>query len=306
MARERYEERVGLLVQIIPAIAEEECFALKGGTAINLFYRDMPRLSVDIDLVFLPVKDRAESLAEIDAALERIRAKIEATVPNARVQRMAGGGGGDTRVLARRGIAEVKIETSPVARGVVHEPARRSVTPAVEDRFGFAETLVVSFNDLFGGKLHAALDRQHPRDLYDIKLLYENEGLSDALFRTFLVYVASSGRPPHELLRPTLAPLDAPYAAEFEGMTNVPVPLAALVETRTRLIADIKARLDEPARKFLLSLHDAEPDFGLIALPQAAELPAVRWKLQNLERLKRGNPAKHAELRGAIEKIWAE
>jgi len=141
VARERYEEQVQLLVQIIPAIAEEACFALKGGTAINLFYRDMPRLSVDVDLVFLPIKDRAESLAEIDAALERVRGRIEATVPNARTQRIAGGGGGDTRVLARRGAAEVKIETSPVARGVVHEPARRTVATAVEDRFGFAEAL---------------------------------------------------------------------------------------------------------------------------------------------------------------------
>ena len=138
-----------------------------------------------------------------------------------------------------------------------------------------------------------------------MKLLYENEGLTDALFRTFLVYLASSGRPPHELLKPTLVPLEAPYAAEFEGMTNVAVPLAELIEARTRLIADIKARMDEPVRRFLLSLHDAEPDFSLIALPQAMELPAVRWKLQNLETLKRDNPAKHTELRDAIENMWA-
>lgn len=306
MARERYEQQVQLLMQILPAVAEEQCFALKGGTAINLFYRDMPRLSVDIDLVYLPVKDRAESLAEIDAALERIRGKIEATVPNTRAQRIAGGGGGNTRVRASRGATEVKIETSPVARGVVHAPALRSVAAAVEDRFGFAETMVVSFDDLFGGKLHAALDRQHPRDLYDVKLLYENEGLTDALFRTFLVYVASSGRPPHELLKPTLAELEVLYEGEFEGMTNVAVPLAQLAEARTRLIADIKARMDDDTRRFLLSLHDAEPDFGLIGLTQAADLPAVRWKLQNLERLKANNPAKHAELRAAIENVWAE
>jgi hypothetical protein len=305
MARERYEQQVQLLVQVLPAVAEEECFALKGGTAINLFYRDMPRLSVDIDLVYLPVKDRAESLAEIDAALERIRGRIESNVPNARAQRIAGGGGGETRVLARRGDTEVKIETSPVARGVVHQAALRSVSASVEDRFGFAETLVVSFEDLFGGKLHAAVDRQHPRDLFDVQHLYENEGLTDALFRTFLVYVASSGRPPHELLNPTLVDLDAPYANEFEGMTNVAVPLARLVDARTRLIADIKGRLDKNAREFLLSLHDAEPDFSLIGLPQAADLPAVRWKLQNLERLKANNPAKHTELRSAIESIWA-
>ncbi|WP_439541392.1 nucleotidyl transferase AbiEii/AbiGii toxin family protein [Hyphomicrobium sp.] len=305
MARERYEEQVRLLVQIIPIVAEETSFALKGGTAINLFYRDMPRLSVDIDLTFLPVKDRAESLKDIDDALERIRGKIEGKLPKTRAQRIAGGGGGETRVLARRGGAEVKIETSPVTRGVVNDPAIRTVTAAVEERFGFAETLVVSFEDLFGGKLHAALDRQHPRDLYDVKLLYENEGLTDALFKTFLVYIASSGRPPHELLKPTLAQLDAPYAAEFEGMTNVAVPLADLIATRARLLADIQVRLDEPARKFLLSLHDAEPEFSLIGLPQAADLPAVKWKLQNLERLKRENPDKHAEQRIALKGVWA-
>jgi hypothetical protein len=101
VARERYERQVQLLVQIIPAIAEEGCFALKGGTAINLFHRDMPRLSVDIDMVFLPARGRAESLVEIDAALDRIRARIEATVPSARAQRIAGGGRGETRVLTR-------------------------------------------------------------------------------------------------------------------------------------------------------------------------------------------------------------
>lgn len=307
MTREHYEQQAQLLIQIIPAIAAEDCFALKGGTAINLFYRNMPRLSVDIDLVFLPIKSRVESLDEIDAALERIRRRIESTIPNTRAQRIAGGGGGETRVLARRGAAEVKIETSPVARGVVHAPVRRSVATMVEDRFGFAETLVVSFEDLFGGKLHATLDRQHPRDVYDIKLLYENEGLTDGLFRTFMVYVASSGRPPHELLKPTLTPLEALVVKEFEGMTNEAISATNLVAARARLIADIQTRLKLPeVRRFLLSLHDAEPDFDLIALPQAHDLPAVKWKVQNLVKLKRDNPAKHAELRAAIERIWAE
>lgn len=89
-------------------------------------------------------------------------------------------------------------------------------------------------------------------------------------------------------------------------MTNVAVPIAQLSEARTRLIADIKARMDDDTRRFLLSLHDAEPDFGLIGLPHAADLPAVRWKLQNLERLRRDNPDKHAELRAAIESVWAD
>lgn len=304
MAREAYAAQVALLVRILPLVAEEDIFALKGGTAINLFYRDLPRLSVDIDLTYLPIKDRTESLEEINESLDRIAAAIERTIQGARTRRIAGGGGGATRILARLGAAEIKIETSPVTRGVVHDPEWREVSDAVQDEFGFAEIQVVSFEDLFGGKLHAAVDRQHPRDLFDVKLMYENEGLTDALFRTFLVYIASSSRPPHELLDPHPIDLDQAYAREFVGMTTDPVELAELIATRTRLTDDIRARLDENARTFLLSLHDAKPDFGAIGVPQAADLPAVRWKLQNLEKLIAQNSDKHAAQRDALEKLF--
>lgn len=301
-----YAAQVALLVGILPYVAKEEVFALKGGTAINLFYRDLPRLSVDIDLTYLPIKDRNESLADIDAALDRIAEEVSGSVAGAAATRIAGGGGGETRVLVSRGGVEVKIETSPVSRGVVNDPEPKIVSPAVEDRFGFAEMQVVSFEDLFAGKLHAALDRQHPRDLYDVKMLYENEGLTDALFRTFLVYVASSGRPPHELLDPNLIELDLPYAREFEGMTATEVPLADLAATRDQLIADIKTRLDDRAKSFLLSLHDCAPDFDVIGYPGAANLPAVRWKLINLEKLKSGNPAKHQAQRAEILQLFED
>lgn len=203
MAREAYAAQVRLLIRLLPIIAREEAFALKGGTAINLFYRDLPRLSVDIDLTYLPVKERAASLNDIDQILERIARSIDG-MPGVSAQRIAGGGGGGTRVQARQDRALVKIETSPVTRGVVLPTRQMRVSPAVEDEFGFAETQVVSFEDLYGGKIHAALDRQHPRDLYDIKLLYENEGLTEELFRVFLIYLASSNRPLHELLDPNL------------------------------------------------------------------------------------------------------
>ncbi|CDZ61842.1 nucleotidyl transferase AbiEii/AbiGii toxin family protein [Neorhizobium galegae] len=196
MARDRYMRQVELLVRTLPYIARQDVFALKGGTAINLFYRDMPRLSVDIDLTYLPIQDRDTTLSGIDAALDRIRDDLLKNLRGVDVQRIAGGGNNDTRVLVRQGTTEIKIETSPVARGTVHPPELRAVTDGVAEAFGFAEMQVVSFEDLFGGKLHAAVDRQHPRDLFDVKLLYDNEGLTDALFRTFLIYVASSGRPP--------------------------------------------------------------------------------------------------------------
>lgn len=298
MARERYAAQVGLLVEALPLIAKETAFALKGGTAINLFYRELPRLSVDIDLTYLPLDDRARALANIDAAFNRITAA--ATERGVKARRAAGGGGGPTRILLANRQAEVKVEVSPVTRGTVHDPIPMRVSPAVEDEFGFAEILVVAFEDLFAGKICAALDRQHPRDLYDVKLLYDHEGLTDELFRTFLVYAASSGRALHELVAPNLLDVDTAFAREFEGMTNEPVPLAQLITARARLISDIRARLSGAPARFLLSLHDGAPDFDLIGLPQAAELPAVRWKLINLDRLAREQPGKHAEQRAAL------
>jgi len=174
--RDAYKAQVSLLVRVLPVVADEPAFALKGGTAINLFYRDLPRLSVDVDLTYLPIRERAASLRDIDETLQRIAKAIERRVPGARAQRIQGGGAGETRVLVRLDGAEIKIETSPVTRGVVHEPELRPVTDAVEDAFGYAETRVVAFEDLFGGKLHAALDRQHPRDLFDVRFCTRTRG----------------------------------------------------------------------------------------------------------------------------------
>ena len=304
MAREVYEAQVALLVQILPLLAEERIFALKGGTAINLFYRDLPRLSVDIDLTYLPVKDRAESLSEIDDAMDRIAAACDNNLRQCVSRRIDGGGGGATRLQVRQGRADIKIETSPVTRGVVHEPELRSVNEAVADEFGYAEMQVVAFEDLFGGKLHAAVDRQHPRDLYDVKLLYGHEGLTDDLFLTFLIYIASSSRPAHELLNPNLIDLNKPYVQEFEGMTRSPVTLDELLEVRLQLIHDIQSRFDKHVKRFLLSLHEGDPDFDAVRRPQAADLPAVKWKLLNLKKLKDENPDKHADQRAALEALF--
>ncbi len=104
---------------------------------------------------------------------------------------------------------------------------------------------------------------------------------------------------------PNLIDLDQPYTKEFEGMTKVHVSLEDLLETRKRLVADIRSRLDGKVRTFLVSLHDGTPDFDAIERPRAADLPAVRWKLINLEKLKRDNLAKHAEYRSALEALFS-
>lgn len=298
-----YRAQVQLLVSVLPEIAKEPVFALKGGTAINLFYRDMPRLSVDIDLIYLPVEERETSLRRIDKTLERIVERISELGRSYGARRIAGGGDHDTRIEVTDGRVRIKIETSPVLRGSVYPAVTRPLAESVSDTFGFAEMQMLAFEDLYAGKMHAALDRQHPRDLFDIKLLYENEGLSDTLFRTFMVFVASSPRPMHELLAPPASDLDSLYDAEFAGMTRDHVGKEQLRAAEQRLHADVRGRLTGDVAAFLLSLHDAEPDFERIGLPQAGQLPAVRWKLLNLEVLKRDNPAKHADQRGKLERL---
>jgi hypothetical protein len=251
-----------------------------------LFVRDLPRLSVDIDLTYMPVEDRSASLAQIDAALRRIGARIRATIQNTRVQLVPlRDERAVTKVMVKAAGVQIKIEVTPVSRGCVYPPERRTVSAQVEERFGFAEVSVVSFADLYAGKLVAALDRQHPRDLFDVRDLFAHEGITDALRRAFVVYVLSHHRPMAEVLAPRLRDLRQEYEAGFVGMTLRPVTLEELVEVRAALITKIVRAMPDAHRRFLLSCKAGEPEWKLLGLPEARHLPAVRWKLDNLARL---------------------
>ncbi|MBL4538048.1 MAG: nucleotidyl transferase AbiEii/AbiGii toxin family protein [Oceanicaulis sp.] len=304
--RERYAAQVRLLVRLIPYVAEETDFALKGGTAINLFYRNLPRYSVDIDLIYLPIHDRAESLDAIATALERLAKRIENAIAGARATIVPSGGNQETRIIVATPEAQVKIEVSPVMRGALFPPGMMIVHEAVEGEFGFAEMPVISFEELFAGKIIAALDRAHPRDLFDVHHLLELEGISDALFQATLIYLISSGRPMHELLDPGPIDLADIYAREFEGMTAKPLPLETLYAAREKLISELRSKLTGDAPAFLEGVHICEPDFDLIGLPQAADLPAVRWKLLNLAKFKADDPKRHADQLDALRALFTD
>jgi predicted nucleotidyltransferase component of viral defense system len=291
MTAERYLNQVSLLLRVIPEIAPEADFALKGGTAINLFARDLPRLSVDIDLVYLPVADRETSLAAVRAGFERIAQRLETRL-GFKVDRHLLSDG--KRLLVHFERATIKVEISPVLRGTVFPPEIRAVSAPVEERFGFAEMQLVSLPDLYAGKMAAALDRQHPRDLFDIHHLLENEGIDEDLFQAFLIYLVSHPRPVHELLGPHRLDIAAQYDDEFAGMTVTPLPLDVLLAVREALIETVQQRAAKPAaRQFLKSFVAAEPDWSAIGLSEAiAQLPALRWKLMNLQRLRQQNPDK--------------
>ena len=279
-----YRRQVALLIRVIPFVAEERAFALKGGTAINLFIRNMPRLSVDIDLAYLPVAPREESLAAIDAAMKRIAAAIRAGIPGSRVTE----GTAEatvTKLFVQADNVRIKIEVTPVLRGTVYDAKVRQVADAVEDAFGFAETNLVSFADLYGGKIVAALDRQHPRDLFDIRDLLANEGIDDALRRAFIVYLISHDRPMFEVLTARPKDLSIEFARGFEGMTAETVSREALVDARAALVRTVVGGMPAAHRHFLISFERGEPDWDALGVPGAAELPAVKWRQRNLDLL---------------------
>lgn len=295
-----YRQQVALLIRALPFVAEEQAFALKGGTAINLFVRDMPRLSVDIDLTYLPVEDRAASLAAIDTAMLRIKARIETRIPGAKVTALRLVDKDIiTKLLIRAAGVQIKIEVTPVLRGTVYDPVVANVVPIVEDAFGFAEMQVVSFADLYAGKLVAALDRQHPRDFFDVRKLLANEGVGDRLRCAFLVYVISHHRPMAEILAPIRKPLAEEFERGFVGMTQESVALADLEAAREAMIATLVAGMPEAHRHFLLGFKRGQPDWELLGIPEAKHLPAVKWKQRNLNRL---TDSRRHELAEALER----
>jgi hypothetical protein len=280
----RYAERVKLLVEILPTLSAEKRFALKGGTAINLFEHDLPRLSVDIDLTWLPVGDFASDTRDISEALEAIGERLRSGPLRLQVQTSGTEAAGVHRLLASRNRSRVQIETTPVMRGTVHPVRTMRVSPGVEQTFGFAEIQVLDFADLYAGKLSAALSRQHPRDLFDLQPLLDEGRLDQRLWRTFLVYLTCSSKPAAEMLSPPVPrDFEEIFTAHFQGMTAAPVTAASLLEVRAQLLQRILALLDAPSRAFLESVEREAPDFHLIGLPHAADLPGVRRKLMNLE-----------------------
>jgi hypothetical protein len=275
---------------------------MKGGTAINLFCRDMPRLSVDIDLVFIDptVPNRDEALAKIEDSLRKVAGELEKHL-GVKVQSTSSGSDQETKLFVSHGATRVKIEVNHVFRGSVYPLAQGTLTSDAEAMFEREVTVpMLDIDELYASKLVAALDRQHPRDLFDVLLLNENGGINPRMRRAFVVYLAGHNRPMHELLPPLPHGMREAYDREFVGMTVRDVRLEELEETRTRLFAEFPSSLDENERQFLYSLHRIEPNWDLLEVPGIETLPAIRWKLKNLENLKAKNPDKFNEMLGIL------
>lgn len=297
---DRYRNQVRLLLKVLPSVSEVEEFALKGGTAINFFWRNFPRLSIDIDLTYIPIKNREESLNDIKKGVEHIGQNISSRIGDANITTQKSGGT-VSKLLIRSDGAQVKLEVNTVLRGSLFGAVEKELVTSVQDEFElFAAIPTLSKEDLYGGKLCAALDRQHPRDLFDVKLLLENEGLTDEIRIAFIGYLISHSRPINELLNPSHQDLEEIYENEFQGMTNETVPLADLIKVQKELPNLLLDGLTEEQKEFLLSFQQAEPQWELMPIDHLKDLPGVEWKLINIRKM---DDEKHEETRKKLENV---
>ncbi|MCG1018831.1 MULTISPECIES: nucleotidyl transferase AbiEii/AbiGii toxin family protein [Burkholderiaceae] len=300
-----FADTVRSLLRIAPDVFANDLFAMKGGTAINLFVQNMPRLSVDIDVVYIPRQTpREEALSTIQQELAAVEERL--TPQGVRTRLIGSKGLSDTKLLVEDETSQVKIEVNTVFHGTALPIERRALCARTTEQFtAELELPVLALDELYGGKLVAALDRQHPRDLFDVWQLYQSGRLTHGMIECFVVYLAGHNRPIHEVLFGRDKNITRNYDSSFVGMTEVPCSLDTLLNTRQRLRQELPAHLTLAHRHFLLGLARGTPDWSLLAIPHAAELPALRWKLANLETFRQRRPAVFAKHIEELETAFA-
>ena len=290
-----YAQKVELLLRLIPIVMEEEVFAIHGGTAINLFLKDLPRYSVDIDLTYIPLADRQTSLDDINLHLKSIADKAKKAfkgmhiVPNFNT----------SKLLCEYLGKQVKIEVNQTKRGIVGgECLSISLSEKAQNEFSlFCEAKIVPLTQLYGGKIAAALSRQHPRDLFDVK--YMDIPLDEC--REGLIFcLLGSDRPIHESFAPSLIDQREAMENQFTGMTDIPFTYEDFEETRAKLINDVKSLMTDADRKFLISFESGQPEWDGYEFEYFKDYPSVQWKLLNLKKLAKQNPQK---LREEVDKL---
>lgn len=301
MSQSKYIRQVELILQVLPEIFKDKNLALKGGTAINLFVRNMPRLSVDIDLVYLPKEPRELFLKNLTSSLQTLAHGIERNLKGCRIQKNYNKNPYClSKLVVYKNLVNIKIETNIVLRETIWPCETKSLCQKAQDDFLlFLKAETMSFAELYAGKICAALDRQHPRDLFDIKLLLDNEGLTPEIRKAFVIYLASSPRPISELLGGNQLDIKTVFESEFFGMVASKITHQELLVTRTKLLKLICSSLTNDERRFLLSVKYGEPDWRLIGIEGIENFPALKWKLLNIKKIEK---TKHQQLTDNLKK----
>lgn len=282
-----YKEQVRLLLRILPVIYREEDFAVHGGTAINLFIKDLPRYSVDVDLTYIPLGPRDESLADIDKKLAAISQQLQRAVPDINIRPVP------NKLLCSLGRSTVKIEVNGIKRGIIGPTIEMPLCDKAQEEFGmYCKARIVPVEQLYGGKIAAALSRQHPRDLFDYN--YMEPDKIDRLKRGFMFALLGSDKPFIESLAPHVINQQEALENQFRGMTDIPFTYENYETARKQLIAFVNTMLSEEDQAFLVSFEEGDPQWEKSAYSDFSDFPSVQWKLLNIKKLKTQNLEKHS------------
>lgn len=285
--RDKYRKQVALLIRIMPSVYRIKEFAVHGGTAINLFHKNMPRYSVDIDLTYIPIEDRQASLTTINQRLQEIKRNIERSIPGIVVIHKPN----VWKLLCTLGEAMVKIEVNGTKRGLIGDSVEMVLCEKARHDFNMGcKARTVSFSQLYGGKITAALSRQHPRDLFDCKLM-ELKSFSDVK-DGFLLCLLGSDKPIIESLQPNVIDQTEALENQFQGMTDMPFRYQDYVESREELLKLVHDNLTDTDKEFIISFESGQPDWTKCSAGDLSIYPSVQWKLLNIEKLKQCNPQK--------------
>lgn len=299
--KDLYKKQVSFLLDILPEVDKEDVFALHGGTAINLFCLNMPRLSVDIDLTYIPASEnRNTDLQKIQFTLDRIKERLRKKIPKINFTDPTRTKD-ELKLICTTPEAIVKIEVNQINRGIIADTELAILCDKAQKTFDkFCEVRMVSQKQLWGGKINAALDRQHPRDLFDVRNLINEIGYSNEIKEGFIFFLLCSKRPIQEILNPHLIDQSTVFESQFNGMTDHFFGKDAYHKTREKLIEMIHESLTREDKEFLLAFSNGEPEWINV---DYSKYPAVKWKLQNINNLKDLNLQKHKEQMEIIKQL---
>jgi predicted nucleotidyltransferase component of viral defense system len=298
MIKDIYKKQVVLLIDILIEIAKEDSFALHGGTVINLFHLNMPRLSVDIDLTFIPFSDdRVHDLNVIRQSLELIKNRVKTIFPSIRFEDEKRAGE-ELKLLCSKNNVTVKVEVNQINRGLIADTCTKILCNRAEEEFNrFCEIKTVSVGQLWGGKINAALERQHPRDIFDVKNMLVETGFTEEIKQGFLFFLLCGKRPISEILRPNYIDQRVIFESQFMEMTNEYFSYEEFEKIREELVSLVNNSLSIKEKEFILSFVKGEPHWGQF---DYGNFPAIKWKLLNIAKLKHDNYNKY---RQNIEKL---
>lgn len=295
MINQEYKERVRLLLRIIPIISAEECFAVHGGTAINLFVQNLPRYSVDIDLTYIPVEPREASLAHIKERLKEIKAKIEAAILGIAVREVP------NKLICTHNGHFVKVEVNDVKRGIIAPPVELPLCDLAQEDFGvFCKARIVPLSQLYGGKITAALDRQHPRDLFDVSLMLDYIKEFSEIKRGFIFCLLGSDRPILESLNPNFNDQRDALTNQFEGHVFDAVHLRAVRSDPPPTGRVYQRPSDTDRQSIFTRIRGRDAGLGRIGIPG---LPALSVGAMETVQYTEIKVSQSKETRGWIEEI---